>query len=249
MPQIVPAPPSLRSAGRCGSWPTKIDSWGSAATSARELSKLARAVLDSGDDARIRGGEPRHHRHRQADAADLRNMVEVQAQAIVADAIDQPGVRRVHAFVGHVLEEERRQHQRTGASRRNRVARQLDRVGQRGAAGGGQDALRRDAGREQRIECRPGARRRRTIGPRRSCRTARCRRRRRANRRCAWVASRAASSAPRVSSGLKRRAPEALQRRSRVIRSDVSCALRFGRDAGTMSVASWRRKAVTLTGF
>ena len=45
MPQIVPAPPSLRSAGRCGSWPTKIDSWGRAATSARELSKLPELSL------------------------------------------------------------------------------------------------------------------------------------------------------------------------------------------------------------
>ena len=82
-------------------------------------------------------------------------MVEVQAQSIVADAIDQRGVRRVNPFVGHVLEEERRQHQRTGASCGKRVARELDRVRQRGAAGGGQHALRRDTGRDQGIESGP----------------------------------------------------------------------------------------------
>src|SRR5207249_1176503 len=85
----------------------------------------------------------------------LRDVVQVDSEPVIADALDQPTITGDDAFVADVLEEERGQNERSAASTLDRMLRQRDRVLQRRAARGGNDLRRRDPGSEQRFE--PGA--------------------------------------------------------------------------------------------
>jgi len=69
----------------------------------------------------------RHLRHR-------RDVIQVELQPLVADALDHLGEIAVQAFVGHVLVVEGRQHQHAGAAHLERRAGELHRVRQRAIA-------------------------------------------------------------------------------------------------------------------
>jgi hypothetical protein len=79
-------------------------------------------------------------------------VVEDHPQPRVGHPVDHPRVPREQAVVGDVLEEERRQHEARGALRLHAVAGEGDRLGERGAAGGGHDPRGRDARGEKGIE-------------------------------------------------------------------------------------------------
>ena len=115
------------------------------------------------------------------------------------------------------------------------MPREIDRLGQRGATGGGQDTVRRDAGRQQRVESGPAF----ADGERLALAG-------RSEWRDAVDASRKQtlrmSGEPRgIERALpvkrtQRRAPQALEQGMGIHGFSGYCALRFGRDAGNMIV-------------
>ncbi len=118
----------------------------------------------------------RGDRGRDADARDLRDMVEVDAQRRPVDGVDQPGEVVVEALVRHALVVEGRQDHRAGAALVGGVARQADGVGQAGQPGArGSGARGRCRGRPS-PRASPCAPRCRATAPRRWCRRARGRR-------------------------------------------------------------------------
>ena len=175
----------------------------------RRMRPVAGTILDAGDDAGERRCEPGHQVHRERDARHLGYVIEQDPQARIGDCLDDPCVPCVQTVVGHVVEEERRQHQAAGAARLHAMPREGDGFGQRRGAGGGDDPIarrrRRRAGRRVRRRV-PSSR---TIGPRRSSRTAR------RHRSPARGAIRMSSEASVVDAALaierrQHRAPEAL---------------------------------------
>ena len=117
--------------------------------------EIAGAVLDACNHVGEFGDEPLDRAESDRHAGYLRDVVQVDSEPVIADALDQPTITGDDAFVADVLEEERRQNERSAASALERVLRQRDRVLQRRAARGGNDLRRRDPGGEQRFE--PGA--------------------------------------------------------------------------------------------
>ncbi len=195
-PQIVPAPPARSGRGRCGSWPMRIVSCGTRSSSAARVLPVARAVLDAGDDAGERGGEARdqvdRQRHARKPAACGRGGCAGADRRPPRSAARtrRTGPRRTASF------------KKNGGSTRHaaqpartRMPRQRDRLGQRRATGRGDDA-RGGKPAASSASSPPRARRPRTTGLRRWCRTARRRRR---------PARRASARARRSARGRRRR--------------------------------------------
>ena len=78
---------------------------------------------------------------RQMDADDLRDVVKVQAPVAMPHAFDDLDIGIQDAFIADALEKERRQHQTAVYAQGHSVARELQRFGDGGAAGGDHDPL------------------------------------------------------------------------------------------------------------
>jgi hypothetical protein len=121
----------------------------------RRVVPVARAVLDAGHRARVGLQQPLDQRQADADLRDRRDVIQVDAQALVGDRIDHPRKAAKEPFVGHALVEKRRQHQHAGAARGHGVPRELDGVVERAGAGARHQAVGRNAVFQQRIEQGP----------------------------------------------------------------------------------------------
>ena len=104
------------------------------------MAQVAFAVLDAGEHTRIGRRKARNDVVGDRHAGYLRDMVEIEAETRIGDAIDEPRVARIDALFAGTLEEKRREHQRAGASGADRMARKLDGVRECGAARAGDDA-------------------------------------------------------------------------------------------------------------
>ena len=80
------------------------------------VAPVARAVLHAGDRARIAREQPLDEREADRHLRHGWNVIQVDAQARVADALDHLGEAREQAVVADALVVERRQHQHAGAA-------------------------------------------------------------------------------------------------------------------------------------
>ena len=108
---------------------------------AARIVPVAGAVLDADDDIRIGGAKPRHQINRQADAGDLRDVVEVNLQIGMVDTVDQLLEIIEIAIITHALEIEGWQRHHTGAAKLDSVPRQGDAFRQVAQPGAGNDAF------------------------------------------------------------------------------------------------------------
>src|SRR5690606_6091559 len=104
---------------------------------------VAGGILDAGDDTRICRDETLDQIEAEADLCDRRDVVEIDAQGWIADAVHHRAHIAVKPLIAHVLVVERRQHEHAAAAELGRAAAQGYRVAQRAGAGAGHHALGR----------------------------------------------------------------------------------------------------------
>src|SRR5438477_13052928 len=113
---------------------------------------VARAVLEPSDCRRIGLAQTLDQRDLELDRRELRDVVEIDAQPRIADALDELGETAVESFLAAPLEEEGRQGENAGAALLHRMRGELDRVGEGGAAAAGHERSGRHAGGDHRLE-------------------------------------------------------------------------------------------------
>src|SRR5207237_1296710 len=91
--------------------------------------EVALAVLDAGDRFGIRIGKAFDDIRRNRNAADLRDMVEIDAKARIRDSVDHARVARIDAIIVYALDKERWQDQTAGAASSTSVCLVHDREG------------------------------------------------------------------------------------------------------------------------
>ena len=118
----------------------------------RHVGKIAGAVLDADHGVGIGRQQLLDQAEADRHAGILRNVIQVDPEAVVADTLDDFGIGAEQPVVGDRLVIERRQHQHAGGAHLDRLSGQLHRVGNGAAAGAGDHPVGRDAGDLERIQ-------------------------------------------------------------------------------------------------
>ena len=113
---------------------------------------IAGGVLHSGHCAREILQQPLYQAERDRHLRDRRNVIQIELQARVADALDHLGEIPVQAFVGHALVVEGRKHEHAGTAERRRVRGEPHRVRERAAARARHKRVGRHAFLNQRLQ-------------------------------------------------------------------------------------------------
>ena len=118
------------------------------------MAPVARRILDPDDGAGIGTQQALDQFEADAHLRNRRDVIQVDAQPPVADAIDDRREVPVQAFVGDALVVERRQHQAAGDAMRDRMRRKPDRIAECAAAGARHQSSGRNTAFDQPIEQR-----------------------------------------------------------------------------------------------